>query len=152
MGDERDAGGTTDAGDGTDLETELRVATLRLARRLRQEKADDELSDGQLSVLAYLDRNGPTSPAILSSFEHVSPPAMNRTLNALEALGYLGRSPSPDDGRMVVVTLADAGRTVVLETRRRREAWLGTRLTGLDDADREVLARAATIIRAMMEA
>jgi DNA-binding MarR family transcriptional regulator len=133
-----------------ELGVELRGATLRLARRLRQEKADDELSDGQTSVLAYLERNGSQSPAILSAFEHVSPPSMNRTLNALERSGYVVRRPSPDDGRMVVVSLTDSGRDVVLETRRRRDPWLAERLEGLSAGEREVLGAAAAIIRELM--
>ncbi|QJU52850.1 MarR family transcriptional regulator [Herbiconiux sp. KACC 21604] len=134
------------------LAAELRQATLRLARRLRLEKADDELSDGQTSVLAYLDRSGAQSPAALSAFEHVSPPSMNRTLNSLQEAGYIDRTPSPDDRRMVSVSVTDAGRLVVNETRRRRDAWLEGRLDGLSADDRDVLGEAAAIIRKLLEA
>ncbi|WP_368496800.1 MarR family transcriptional regulator [Herbiconiux sp. A18JL235] len=131
---------------------ELRGATLRLARRLRLEKADDELSDGQTSVLAYLERRGAQSPAALSAFEHVSPPSMNRTLNALQEAGYVDRTPSSDDRRMVSVSLTDAGRAVVQETRRRRDAWLEQRLDELSADERHALTEAATIIRKLLEA
>ena len=38
---------------------ELRMAVFRLARRLRSERADDSLSDGQFAVLAHLSVHGP---------------------------------------------------------------------------------------------
>ncbi|WP_440709764.1 MarR family winged helix-turn-helix transcriptional regulator [Herbiconiux sp. YIM B11900] len=133
------------------LSAELRMGVQRLSRRLRQEKADDELSDSQSSVLAYLLRTGPRTPAELSAFEHVTPPSMNRTLNALQTAGYVIRTPDEADGRRVIVTLTDAGRDFVVETRRRRDEWLEQRLATLSPADLEVLGRAAPIIRGLTE-
>jgi DNA-binding MarR family transcriptional regulator len=131
--------------------SELRLATLRLARRIRQQRADDELSPGQSGVLALLDRIGPSTPAALSTHEQVSPPSMNRTLNALQTSGYVLRTPSGDDRRMVLVELTEAGRDVVRQTRRRRDVWLEDRLGLLTDAERELLARATPVIRKLTE-
>jgi DNA-binding MarR family transcriptional regulator len=131
------------------LSAELRLATFRLTRRLRKERADTELSPSQGAVLAYLQRNGSATPAELSAFEQVAPPSMNRTLNALQHAGYLVRTPGTSDRRTVTVSLTDAGRRVVDETRRRRDAWLDRRLAGLTPQEREVLADAATIIQSM---
>ncbi|SDZ28160.1 MarR family winged helix-turn-helix transcriptional regulator [Herbiconiux ginsengi] len=133
------------------LSTELRAATMRLARRLRREKADDELSDGQAGVLAVVLRDGPMTPVALSALEHVTPPSMNRTLNALENAGYVVRVRSDDDRRLVLVTLTDAGRQVVLETRRRRDAWLDRRLASLSAEELDLLDRAAVVIRRMVD-
>ncbi|MFB2554986.1 MarR family winged helix-turn-helix transcriptional regulator [Herbiconiux liangxiaofengii] len=129
------------------LGSELRQATLRLARRIRQQRADDELSPGQSAVLAVLDRTGGSSPADLAAHEQVSPPSMNRTLNALQLAGYVSRTPSGDDRRMVVVTLTEAGREVVQATRVRRDVWLEQRLERLTPAERELLERATPVIR-----
>ena len=133
------------------LSTELRAATMRLARRLRREKADDELSDAQAGVLAVILRDGPMTPVALSAREHVTPPSMNRTLNALEQAGYVVRARSADDRRLVLVTLTDAGNQVVLETRRRRDAWLDRRLDSLTDEELDLLERAAVVIRRMVD-
>jgi len=133
------------------LSTELRAATMRLARRLRREKADDELSDAQAGVLALLLRDGPLTPVALSASEHVTPPSMNRTLNALEAAGYVARARSDDDRRLVLVTLTDAGHRIVLETRRRRDAWLDRRLDALTDDELDLLERAAVVMRRMVD-
>ena len=143
------AGGipTTDA---SELSPDLRMATLHLARRIRQERADDELSPGQSAVLAYLVRKGATTPGELSVYEHVSPPSMNRTLNALQLAGYIARSPSDSDRRMVLVDVTAAGREVVIATRRQRDAWLERRLAALSPADREALASATAIMQRLV--
>jgi DNA-binding MarR family transcriptional regulator len=133
------------------LSAELRAATMRLSRRLRREKADDELSDTQAGVLAVLLREGEQTPVALSTREHVTPPSMNRTLNALESAGYVERSRSAGDRRLVLVTLTDAGRQVVLETRRRRDAWLDRRLADLSPDELDLLERAAVVIRRMVD-
>ena len=59
--------------DSPDLSQSLRAGVMRLARRLRAEKADHELSDSQFVVLALLLRDGPTSPAA-SPRSSASPP------------------------------------------------------------------------------
>ncbi len=133
------------------MSAEVRITTLRLARRLRQEKADDELSVSQTGVLIHLDHNGTQTPAALSASEQVSPPSMNRTLNTLQKAGYIERTPSEVDRRMVIVSLTDAGRNIVLETRRRRDAWLDRRLETLTAPERKLLEQAATIIRKLIE-
>ena len=142
---------TSGTGSETDLSSQLRQAVLRTSRRLRAEKADSELSDTQSVVLAYLYNNGPSTPGELARFERVTPPSMNRTLNAVVAAGYAERSPSAVDGRKVVMTLTPLGTALVLETRRRRDEWLHRRLDELTDADRETLLRASGILRGMAD-
>jgi DNA-binding MarR family transcriptional regulator len=135
---------------GLSLSTELRTTTMRLSRRIRQERAVDELSDPQLTVLAYLTRNGATSPTALADFEHVSPPSMSRTINGLVARGFARRSPVGDDGRRLLIEATEAGRDVVEETRRRRDAWLDGRLAELDGDDLATVRRAIEILGSMM--
>jgi DNA-binding MarR family transcriptional regulator len=129
------------------LAAELRVALLRAARRLRAERSDEDVSAGQYSVLAYLDRIGPSTPGAIAEFERVRPPSLTRTLAALEGLGLVERAGHPADGRQVLVRLTDAGRESVHATRSRRDAWLARRLALLDPADRQVLAAAAEVLR-----
>jgi len=129
------------------LAADLRVALMRAARRIRGEKADLDLSDGQLSVLAVLHRTGPLTNRELADFEHVQPPSMTRTLACLEERALVTRTPHPADGRQLLVTLTEDGRATVLDTRRRRDAWLTRRLDQLDPDERAVLARAGAILR-----
>lgn len=126
--------------------SDLRLATFRLARRLRSERAIDTMSDGQLAVLTALTMHGPHTLGELADRERVSAPSMNRTVNCLEETGYLTRTPDDDDRRKVIIQLTDAGREVVAETVRRRDSWLETALDALSDAQRATLAEAAAIM------
>lgn len=129
------------------LAAELRIALMRSVRRIRQEKSSEALSDGQYSVLAWLDARGPMTPGELADAEHVQPPSMTRTVNALVDAGLAERTGHPDDKRQVLVAITDTGRREVAETRKRRDAWLAQRLADLTPQEREVLARAAEILR-----
>jgi DNA-binding MarR family transcriptional regulator len=127
------------------------VATARLSRRIRSEKAAGDLSDGQYSVLALVFREGPKTLGELSAFEKVTPPSMNRTVNKLESAGYVVRQASADDRRKVLFVATDAGRELVKETRRRRDAWLDRRLAKLPPETRALLADAAEVIRELAD-
>ncbi len=133
------------------LSSSLRVAVGRLSRRIRAEKADGDISDGQFSVLALLFREGPKTLGALSAHERVTPPSMNRTVNKLEAAGYLVRQASDDDRRKVLFVPTDAGRELVTETRRRRDAWLDRRLARLPAQTRALLADAAEVMRELAD-
>lgn len=135
----------------TSAASELRMATFRLARRLRAQRAVDSMSDGQFAVLAALTIHGEHTLGQLAERERVTAPSMNRTVSLLEEAGYLTRTPHEDDRRKVTIALTDAGRTVVDETVRRRDAWLEEALDGLTPAERETLAAAAEIMRKVAE-
>ncbi len=129
------------------LSADLRISLMRVVRRLRAEKDDAELSDAQYSVLALLDRHGPSTPGELSALERVRPPSMTRTLNGLEGAGLIGRAPHPQDRRQVLMQLTGPGRATVEATRRRRDAWLARRLAELAPEERRTLAAASEILR-----
>jgi DNA-binding MarR family transcriptional regulator len=135
----------------TSFASEVRMAIFRLARRLRSERAVDSMSDGQFAVLAALKVHGPHTLGELAERERVSAPSMNRTVNCLVESGYVTRTPDSGDRRKVIIDLTDTGREVVAETVRRRDSWLEHALEALDPEDREVLARAAQIMRTVAE-
>jgi DNA-binding MarR family transcriptional regulator len=130
----------------TDLAAELRSAVTRLARRLRRMRADTSLSLTQLSALGTLHRHGAMTPGELASHERVQPPSMTRVVNALEAAGYVSRTPHATDGRQVVVTLSKAGEKLLAHDRREREAWLSQRLAELAPDERVLLHKAAEVL------
>ncbi|MFC6356502.1 MarR family winged helix-turn-helix transcriptional regulator [Luethyella okanaganae] len=127
--------------------SDLRMATLRLARRLRGEKADSELSDGQFSVLAALYVHGPHTLGALADRERISAPSMNRTVNCLEESGYLTRKTDTADRRKVNIALTGSGTAVVSETVKKRDAWLTRRMRELSADERTVLSSATEILR-----
>jgi DNA-binding MarR family transcriptional regulator len=130
------------------LASELRLAVMRLRRRLAHERhPDNALSLGAMSVLGCLYRQGELSIGELAAQELVQPPSMTRTVSALKESGYLARRSHETDGRQVLVSLTDQGQRVVLADRRRRDEWLATRLRELSAEDRAVLRKAAPILQ-----
>ena len=130
--------------------SDLRIATFRLARRMRTQRAVDSMSDGQFAVLAGLSVHGPHTLGELADRERVSAPAMNRTVNCLQDSGYVSRSADEHDGRKVVIDLTDDGRAVVEETARRRDAWVEGALVEIEPDERAILAQAAAIMQRMV--
>lgn len=130
----------------TALASTLRLSVMRLARRLRSERADTSLSLSQLAALATLDRHGPLTPGELAAHERVQPPSMTRLVATLEAAALARRDPHPTDGRQVLLRITPEGSAILLEDRRRRDAWLARQLRDLDPADLAVLTRAAAVL------
>lgn len=133
--------------DASGLAGELRVALGKATRRIRSRRGAADLPDLQFNVLAVLLREGALSPGALADGEHVQPPTMTRTVNALVDLGFVRKSEHPTDGRQVVVSLTPAGEAEVRETRRRRDAWLADQLAVLTADERRTLAHAAVLLR-----
>ena len=134
-----------------ELAHQLRLTVLRLARRVRAERADDAMSDGRLSVLSLLANQGAQTLGSLAESERVTPPSMNRTINALVESGLVTRVADASDGRKVVIDLSEAGRRLVKETRRKRDAWFSARLAKLTPEERATLDAAAPILRRLAD-
>ncbi|MBO0823576.1 MAG: MarR family transcriptional regulator [Actinobacteria bacterium] len=86
----------------------LRVAVLRLSRRLRKHDLAG-LTPSQLSTLSYVGKSGPVRLGDLAAAERIAPSTLTRLVNALEDRGYLQRQPAPDDARAAIVTVTDGG-------------------------------------------
>lgn len=131
------------------LASRLRLAVVRLNRRLRAQRTNSTVSLTQLAAMSTLFKCGPLTPGELAAKEGVQPPSMTRVIAALEEFGFVTRRPHPTDGRQAIVALTDEGRAFHDAEVSAREAWLDRRLAELDDDERELLARAAEIIDRM---
>jgi DNA-binding MarR family transcriptional regulator len=129
---------------------ELRMLLQRVARRIRNNRVDGMMSDTQLGVLFRLEASA-TTPGQLAERERVTPPSMNRTLNALEQAGLVERAPDPDDARKVIVTLTQAGTDVISETRRLRTRWFSQQLAELTPDERTALEAVVPVLRRISE-
>lgn len=125
---------------------QLRVALTRISRRLRVQRGEAELPEGQFVVLTTLLQHGSMTPGALADHENIRPPSMTRTVAALAELGLVRKVGDASDRRLVVVELTDAGRNEVKETRRRREAWLTKKLGQLTLEERQTLAAASELL------
>ena len=114
-------------------------------RRLRQERQSD-LTPTQLSVLGSVRRLGSATPSAIAARERVQPPSITRTLTSLADAGLIVRSPHPDDGRQVLISVSDTGVRVLDEENSRRDLWLAARLAELTTPERTTLREAAALL------
>jgi DNA-binding MarR family transcriptional regulator len=139
------------------LASALRISVTRLARRLRAERAAhglpvlSELSDTQMGALATLERHGAMTPGELADHEKVQPPSMTRVIAVLEQHKLVTRAAHATDKRQVLLTVTDAGRDLVHQSRRVREAWLAQRLRELTPQERAKLRAAAPILEKLSQ-
>ena len=126
--------------------SDLRIAVMRLARRLRTERASDTLTPSQLAVLATLVREGPLCPGDLVAAERVQPPSMTRILNSLQNAGMVSRTKHPSDGRQVLYAATGVAEELVIRDRERRDNWLSQRLQDLSPQERATLEAAIPVL------
>jgi DNA-binding MarR family transcriptional regulator len=134
-----------------ELVVQLRLAVMRLARRLRQQ-TEGEITASQLSALSSVDRLGPLSLGALAAVERVRPPTLTRIVGHLEAAGLVVRRPAAADRRSAEVEVSPAGRELLVRSRTRKDAYLAERLADLDPAEVAVLRRAAGVLERLLEA
>ncbi|GLZ34332.1 MarR family transcriptional regulator [Lentzea sp. NBRC 105346] len=133
----------------TGLASRLRLAVVRLNRRLRAQRTNTSVSLTQVSALSTLHKCGPLTPGELATKEGVQPPSMTRVIAALEDFGFATRRPHPTDGRQAIVELTTSGLAYLEDEITAREAWLDKRLAELAPEERELLTQAAEIIDRM---
>ncbi|WP_431679958.1 MarR family winged helix-turn-helix transcriptional regulator [Kitasatospora sp. KL5] len=123
--------------------SQLRSSTMRLARRLRHQRVEESLSPTEMGVLGTLARCGKATPGELARREHVQPPSMTRIIAMLEEKGLVRREPHPDDRRQVVVSSTEQAEAILMESRRRRNAWLAELAEGLTEEEWALVRAAA---------
>ncbi|QDE36021.1 MarR family transcriptional regulator [Microbacterium foliorum] len=133
--------------------TDLRMATFRLARRLRSARAVDAMSDAQLAVLATLRMHGRRTITALAERERVTAPSMTSMINGLEEQGFVLRTPDAEDRRRVQVDITEAGTEIVAQTIRRRDELLAEMLGELDFTEEELttLREASALMRKVVD-
>ena len=133
-----------------ELASQLRLAVLRLARRLRQH-APVDVTPSQLSALTSVVREGRVTLSQLAEIERVKPPTVTRIVDALGQRNLVTRVVDDEDRRVAWVAATTEGRALVDTIRRRRDAYLAEHLRNLSDDDRELLARAAVLLERLLE-
>ncbi|MCY0096620.1 MarR family transcriptional regulator [Hoeflea sp. J2-29] len=91
-----------------------RNARTALSRHL----LDLGLYAGQDSVMLALDAEDGQTPGSIAALLGVKAPTITKTIGRLAAQGFVRRQSSPDDGRMMLVFLTDAGRDQIRSVRK----------------------------------
>ncbi len=124
----------------------LHSAALRLLRYARAVDVGMDLDAPRASLLSVLVFGGPLPVTRLAAIEQVSPPAITKTVTALEAAGLVERTRSAADRRVVLVRATRAGRDLLEKGRAARVRAVARLLDGLSDRDLATLGRAADIV------
>jgi DNA-binding MarR family transcriptional regulator len=101
-----------------------------------------QLSLTAASTLRRLERSGPHRLNELFGAEGVTQPAMTQLVTRLEKEGLARRGSDPADGRVVVVSITEAGRAAVARRREVRARALAELLGGLPPGDHAAILAA----------
>ncbi len=142
----------TEEPDVREVAAALQMSIGLLRRRLRQVRPDGELTLPEIAALARLDRAGPATASALARLEQISPQSMGATLGGLEARGLVARSPDPDDGRRVVLSVTGSGQQVLRDKRSARAEQLAQALAaGFTPAELAQLRAAAPLLERLAQ-
>jgi DNA-binding MarR family transcriptional regulator len=98
------------------------------------------------STLHRLARTGPQRLSDLAVREAVTQPAMSQLVSRLERDGLATREGDPADGRVVLVQISPAGRTLLRRRREERARRLAEVIAQLSPDDRATLAAALPVL------
>jgi DNA-binding MarR family transcriptional regulator len=135
-----------------DADVEKLSASLeRLVAMVRRLAPPQGLSLTAVSTLRTLEVAGPCRLSELAVGQGVTQPAMTQLVTRLEREGYAERGGSPQDARVVMVSLTAAGRELLQGRRRARNHMLRGLLDGLPEGDRDQIFAAVPAINLLAE-
>ena len=95
---------------------------------------------------------GPATASALARLEQISPQSVGATLGALEAKGLVERRADPGDGRRAVLSVTEAGRSLLRDKRNARTEQLAKALsTGFTPAELQTLAAASPLLERLAQ-
>ena len=110
------------------------------------------LSLNQTAVLGLLVKQETITPGEVAHRLRMQPQALTRTFAALEEQGWTRRLPDPSDGRQSLLTITAAGREVLADEMRPRDAWVAAAMEReLTAAEIELLVVAARLLERLSE-
>ncbi len=119
----------------------LRVAVLRLSRRLRKHDLAG-LTPSQLSTLSTIGVKGPVRLGDLAAAERIAPSTLTRLINVLEDKGYVRRDAAPGDARAYLVSVTEQGSDVLERIKQEATNLLTDMLSALPSDQLAALAAA----------
>ena len=139
-----------DEGSDAEMAARMRLAILRLSRRLRQQVAGG-VTSSQVSALATVERLGTPTLGELASSEQVQPPSMTKIIVGLEAAGLVARQEDEHDRRIARVRLTSDGRRTLARSRSLRTAYLVRRLRHLSAEERARVGDAVRLLERLVD-
>jgi DNA-binding MarR family transcriptional regulator len=92
------------------------LAFYRYLRRYGRQMQQEGISGRKISTLRYLIEAGPLTVGQLGDYLCINDSSTSSTISDLKKRGYVTRTRSPDDNRVVMVEITDRGRELVGRT------------------------------------
>jgi DNA-binding MarR family transcriptional regulator len=139
----------------TDAESavQLRMAIMRLARRLRPTAAGAGagLSPTRVTVLLDIDRRGPIRLSEVAADDGLNPTMVSRVISDLVMDGLLDRSADPGDRRAAWVRVTRAGGRLAERIRRERTDAINAALAELAAGEQQAILGALPALLALAD-
>jgi DNA-binding MarR family transcriptional regulator len=133
-----------------ELAARLRLAVMRLARRLRQQ-SEANVTPSMLSALSNIEYRQPVTLGTLAEAERVTPPTMTKIVARLEDAGLITRTPDPGDRRVGLLSLSPEGVRFIARNRNAKNAYLARKLRKLSPDEAARLQAAVGVIEKILE-
>lgn len=130
----------------TEVAEKLHRVAIYLLRNTKKHEQESGLTPERLSLLSILVYVGPQTINSLAEMEQVSAPAITRTVKSLEKQGYVIKSRSKTDQRVVYVAPTRKSQQLLDETRRKRLERIEHMLEGAAEEDLQQLEVAMAIL------
>jgi DNA-binding MarR family transcriptional regulator len=124
----------------------MHSAAIHLLRHAARQDTFSGQGPARLSALSVLVFGGPRTLGELAAAERVKPPTMSRIVAGLKRSGLARIEVDEQDQRRVRISVTAKGEQLLQDARKRRIQALAETFAGLDEAQLEVLGRAAEII------
>jgi|SRR5437773_3302209 len=135
--------------DSLTIANELRPVLLRLARHLRREIHSLGVTGGQVSLLVAIKNRPGITARELADRERISAPGMSGHLVRLEAADLIRRERG-SDRRRIGLFLTDEGDRVLRSVKKKRTAWLASRLDRLTPRERDAVEAALPALEKLL--
>ena len=106
---------------------------------------NEALSLTSALALSRLNEQGPIRLTTLAAAEGIAQPSMTQLIQRLERQGLASRINDPEDGRVTLVNITNAGRALMDDRRRDRRDRLAELLKALSPEDEAALILAANV-------
>ena len=129
------------------------LALLRYTRQYGHRLIDERgIKPREFSVLRHLNDSGPATVGQIQAFLHNSPSTTSSLIAQLEEKGYVTRTRSQEDNRVVIVELTATGQEIAKNTPLGGLPLLRRRLSQLNDNRLAEIDGVLTEIMQLMEA
>jgi DNA-binding MarR family transcriptional regulator len=143
---ERRAAEEAVAGLGSDL-----LAVVARLNRYATQRIQMQLPAAQARLLSTIDAHGEARICDLAAVDHCSQPTMTTQVRRLEDAGLVTRAVDPGDARAVRIKITVEGMLTLNRVRADRARAIEPQLGDLNDADRQTLVEAVTVLRRLLD-